>query len=101
MEEVSMATQWRTVQFFIGDEGVSEVELDSNDSSKVRCSCQKYASMRRCKHVKFVKDRINKTSGEYSVSIPDDVPDEETENAIADYVSWRNYIIKYGEIEAI
>lgn len=100
-EELTMAVEWRTVQFFIGQEGVSEVELDANDSSKVRCSCSKYALSSRCKHTKFVKDRISKASGEYEVSIPEDVPDEETFEAITSHETWRAYVLRYGEIEVV
>lgn len=101
MEEVEMSVEWRTVQFFISLDGVAEVELDADDSSRVRCSCAGYSSTSRCKHVRFVKARLKDSDGSYEVTMPGDVPDDEAEDALLSAAAWRVFVMKYGEIEVL
>lgn len=101
MEEVEMATEWRVVQLFISMDGVAEVEVDAENSGRVRCNCRTYASTRRCKHTKFVKTLMDKSDGVYSVPVPEEVPDEEAFEAISNPALWRQFVIKYGDIEVL
>jgi len=34
---------WRTVQMFLGEEGVSEVSVDADNAFNVRCTCPSYS----------------------------------------------------------
>jgi hypothetical protein len=40
MRGLNMEIDWRTVQLFLDDSGVSEVEIDAEDATNVRCSCK-------------------------------------------------------------
>jgi hypothetical protein len=93
--------EWRTVQFFIGDEGVSEVELDTDDSRLVRCSCQGFTLTKKCKHQAFVLAKVEASNGNYGVQIPSDIPDELAFDTMDDADGWRNFVIKYGKIEVL
>jgi hypothetical protein len=102
MKEVSMEIDWRTVQFFISlEDGVSEVSIDALNPRKVRCSCRNFSRTARCKHTKFVKDKMDENDGHFSVHIPSDVSDEEGIAAIMKPDTFREFILKYGSPEVI
>jgi len=96
-----MDIDWRTVQLFLSEDGVAEVQLDADNSRKVRCNCKSFMSSARCKHVKFVKDQMAENNGHYAVKIPEDIPDDEAFDAMGDAESFRQFIIKYGKVEVI
>ena len=96
-----MDIDWRTVQLFLGDEGVSEVAIAAHDSRKVRCTCSSFFSSARCKHTKFVKQRMQENGGNYAISIPEDVDDEDAYDAMGDSDTFRQFVIKHGVVEVI
>jgi len=93
--------EWRTVQLFLGSEGISEVALATHDTRKARCTCTAFSNSGRCKHIKFVKERLIEGDGNYNIQIPEDVPDEEAAEAMASLEDWREFVMKYGKIETI
>lgn len=101
MKEVSMDIDWRTVQLFIGEDGVSEVSIDADNHRKVRCNCKAFNTSARCKHTKFVRASMEDTNGHYSIHIPVDISDEEAIEAMSDADSFRDFIIKYGKVEVL
>jgi hypothetical protein len=101
MKDLNMDIKWRTVQFFLGEEGVSEVEVDSENTSKTRCSCRSFQMTARCKHVKFVKGRMEDSEGHYNIVIPEDVPDSAAVLAVQTPEAFRTFIMKYGKVEVI
>ena len=101
MKDVKMDIEWRTVQMFIGTDGVSEVEIDTDNSKKVRCTCTSFQSTARCKHVKYVKQYMIENNGHYSIHIPEDVPDEEAILAMADPALFREFVLKYNKVIAL
>lgn len=97
-----MEIEWRTVQLFIDEEcAVSEVSVDAMNSSKVKCSCIKFNKFARCKHVKFVKDKMESTGGVFNLVLPPTVDDEEAYDALQDTELFRELVLKYGKIEVI
>lgn len=101
MKENTMTHDWRTVQLFIGDNGISEVEVDSLNSKNVRCTCTGSAATGRCPHVKYVKNTMLKNDGHYTVSIPVELDEEEVEIAMKTAESFREFIIRYGKVEVL
>jgi hypothetical protein len=100
-KEAEMSISWRTVQMFISDEGVAEVEVDAELNDKIRCSCKAYSVSSKCRHSKFVKNRMNEGDGHYIVQVPEDVDDNEAITAMKDPSKWRAFVIQHGEIEVL
>lgn len=93
-----MDISWRTVQFFLDDEGVSEVEVDQENGAKVRCDCLQFSRAARCKHAKYVKDAMVGNEGHYTLEVPVNVDDEEAFMAMVDATKFRNFVMKYGKV---
>lgn len=93
-----MEIDWRTVQLFLGDEGVSEVSIAEHDSSKVRCTCSVFASSSKCKHTRWVRIRMEENNGVFSVKVPDTMDDEEAMDALQNTENFRDFVIKYGKV---
>lgn len=98
-----MEIEWRTVQVFLDNEdmSISEVAVDALNSSKVRCSCDKFQKMARCKHAKFVRDKMKRNGGVFNLVLPEDVADEEAMDALRDTELFRELILKYGKVEVL
>jgi hypothetical protein len=93
-----MDISWRTVQFFLDDEGVAEVEVDQDSGAKVRCDCLQFGRMARCKHSKYVKEAMAENEGHYALEIPVHVDDEEALVAMVDATAFRTFVMKYGKV---
>jgi hypothetical protein len=92
---------WRTVQLFLGEEGVSEVCIDAMDALNVKCTCPSFSKFRKCKHASFVLNKIDKNDGHYGVQIPENIDDDIAFEALEDEEAFRAFIIKYGKIEVL
>ena len=101
MKGSPMTTDWRTVQMFLDDEGVFEVEADADDYSKMRCTCPAFRSSKKCKHARLVRRRIEENGGTYSIQIPETVPDAYIMEAMQDPIMFRNLIINHAKIEVV
>jgi hypothetical protein len=101
MRGLDMSIDWRTVQLFLGSDGVSEVQIDSDNSSKIRCSCNAFSKTSRCKHSKFVRNQIGNNDGHYAIQVPVDISDEYAMMAMSSAESFREFILKYGKVEVI
>jgi hypothetical protein len=100
-KEVEMDIAWITVQMFISMDGVAEVEVDAEYNKKIRCSCKAFSATAKCRHTKFVKNRMESNDGVYSVQIPEDVDDQLAIDAMVDPSLWRSFIIEHGEVEIL
>lgn len=96
-----MDIEWRTLQLFLGDEGISEVSVDASDIRKVRCNCKMFLKIARCKHANFVRTKLDTNKGAYDFKVPEDVDEDELSFASQDVEGFRNFIIKYGKIEVL
>jgi hypothetical protein len=101
MKGLDMDIKWRTVQFFMSLEGISEVEVDADNPQKVRCSCTQFNNSGRCKHSKFIKKQMDENDGHYNIQIPANVTDEEAIAAIGSPEAFRSFILKYAKVEVI
>ena len=96
-----MEIDWRTVQLFLDDSGVSEVEIDAEDSTNVKCNCKVFFRSSRCKHTKYVRNEIENNDGNYAIKVPVDIDDDEALEAMSSSETFREFIIKYGKVEVI
>lgn len=101
MKGSQMDIDWRTVQLFLSEDGIAEVEIDSDNSSKVRCSCPQFQRQARCKHQRKVKMAIAENHGQYTVMVPEDIPEEIALTAMEDSKAMREFIIRYAKIEVL
>jgi hypothetical protein len=101
MKETTVDIKWCTVQLFLEEYGVAEVEVDQEHNKKVRCNCPSFSRMARCKHAKYVKENMERNNGHYSIHIPMEVDEKDAIEALRDPVLFRDFIIKYGKVEVI
>lgn len=101
MKGLGMALEWRTIQLFLSDDGVYEVEAATEDYSKMRCTCAGFKTAKKCKHTRHVKKRIEENNGTYAIRIPEDISDEEIQFAMADPEIFRDLLIHHAKIEVI
>jgi hypothetical protein len=92
--------EWRTIQFFISEDGVCEVLVDSDDPTNLRCTCPA-ATNNRCKHIRFIKDKTRQFGGHYTIKIPAEISEEEAILAVEDPSTFRDFLIKYGRPEEL
>jgi hypothetical protein len=97
----NVKSDWRTVQLFLDNDGISEVEVDSTRPNVARCNCRQFQSKRKCEHVKFIQKIMNENDGHYTVHIPVEIEDEEAEMAMKDANAFRHFIIKYAKVEVL
>lgn len=99
MKETNMLNQWRTIQFFLGNEGVSEVKVDIMDPNLVQCSCP--SRLKNCKHISYVRKVMKENDGNYSIQVPEEVDEELADEIVTDVNAFREFIMKYGEVVVI
>jgi hypothetical protein len=92
---------WRTIQLFLSEDGVHEVQLDLEDNRNQRCTCKKFQLIKRCRHTKWVEEAILMSGGHFSVQISADVDELEAEYAFSTADTFRDFVIKYGKVEVI
>lgn len=101
---------WRLVQLFLDDDGISEVELDVTDNRYQRCSCKTFSRfslikklfrLRSCKHVEWVEKQIVASGGHYSIQIPMEVPEDVATEAFDNADSFRDFVIHYARVEVL
>jgi hypothetical protein len=98
-----MLKEWRTIQLFLTKNGIAEVELETFNQKKIRCSCKTSKPWAKCSHIKYVREQMKKSidGNSYSISVPEDVDDDEAMDAIGDPYSFREFVIKHGKVLVI
>jgi len=91
---------WQATQLFLSDTGVHEVEVNVS-SSKLRCNCSGYSSRSSCKHVRFVRTRMDDNDGIYPTEISTKASKLDTAVASKDPKAFRQLLINYGKIEVL
>ena len=114
MEDLEMTTDWRTVQIFLVEDGPRkdlnesylgteiyscEVEVDSDNKTNVRCTCKGFENRSRCKHTIYVKNSMKENNGHFNLTIPEEVPNEEVEEALDNAELFRQFVINHTKIE--
>jgi hypothetical protein len=94
---------WRTIQFFLDEEDfrIAEVSVDAQDSKKIKCDCSRFMRTARCKHTKFVQDKLSTSGGVFNLKLPSEVTDEEAVDALHDTELFRELVLRYGKIEIL
>jgi len=101
MKDINMTEEWRTVQVFLDDAGVSEVEVNLDDSSDVRCNCAQFKKSKECKHGNFVLGKMEDNGGHFSIQVPDTVDEDVSMNAFQSAESFRDFVLHYAKIEVL
>jgi hypothetical protein len=92
---------WRTVQMFLSDDGVHEVQLDVYDNRNMKCTCKRFKTFKKCKHTNWIDNEILQSGGHFSIQINADIPEEEADAAFDDPKAFRDFVVKYGKVEVI
>jgi hypothetical protein len=98
MKEAIMS--WQIAQIFLSETGVHEVQINA-DSKKLRCDCAGYGSRSVCKHMRYVRKRIEENDGIYPVEVSSRASQAESSVASLDPELFRAFLFKYGKIEVI
>ena len=96
-----MENNWRTVQFFLEDYGVVELEIDRENNSLVRCNCADFNYSASCKHSKHSQKIMAENKGHYSIDVSVGVDEEEAILAMRERSLFRAFVIKYGKVLVI
>ena len=101
MKDATMLSDWRTVQLFLSEDGIAEVEVDALNPYHARCSCKGGKNKSKCAHVKHVREIMDDNNGHYTVNIPVEISEEEADEAMNSAEAFRSFIIKYAKVEVI
>ena len=99
MKEATMAVEWRTIQFFLDEDGVQEVQLQYHNPNELRCTCGSRAN--KCKHVSYVRSMFKKNDFVFDLEVPADEDEDILAEALASAELFREMIIKYGKVAVI
>jgi hypothetical protein len=91
---------WKAMQLFLSETGVHEVEVNSS-SLKLRCNCGGFSLRKSCKHIRFVKNRMDDNDGVYPTEISKKASNLEAVIANQDPESFRKLLVTYGKIEVL
>ena len=93
----------KLVQIFLSENlnpgGVYEVSY--TPSKSFVCTCPGFEGRSKCKHVKFVDERVKANNGTYPLEISKSVTNEEADKASESPEAFREFLIKYGKIEVL
>lgn len=92
--------EWRTVQVFLSPKGsgIYEVEL-TMDGEEARCNCPTFKSRRNCRHVKFVRAKME--DGSYPIMVHPSAREEDLADHVGDRDRFRRFVLKYAKIEVV
>jgi hypothetical protein len=96
----SMDSEWRTIQMFLDEEtpAIYEVQINSTNPRKITCNCKPFLNSSRCKHIRYIKDSMNKNNGHYAIQVPASVTDDDSVSAIETAEEWRDFVVKYAKV---
>lgn len=99
-ESIVSEKAWRTVQMFLTQNGVYEVEVNT-ETHGVRCNCALFNQRNTCAHEKHVDKSARENGGTYPVKISSRATEEEAETAQHSAEAFREFILKYGKVEVL
>lgn len=104
MKEAFVSEDRRLIQVFLTQQqnpgpGIFEVSSDKQDN--LYCTCAGFKGRHFCKHVKFVKARIETNGGTYPLEISTKASKEAAERATESNPAFRDFVIRYGKIEVL
>ena len=93
----------RLIQVFLsskaGPSGPSIFEVSGDDSFNFVCTCPGYAVRKTCRHITFVKARLEANNGKYPLEIPPTVSQDDIKKAMSSSETFREFLLKHGKIE--
>jgi hypothetical protein len=104
MKEAPVSEELRLIQVFLTQQqtpGPSIFEVSTDKDDNLYCTCAGFRGRSFCKHVKFVKARIETNGGTYPLEISTKASREDAEKAQESNSTFRNFVIKYGKIEVL
>lgn len=93
----------RLVQLFLSNgsaAGVCEVSVNKKTKSLL-CTCPGYEGRGTCKHVRFVKSRVDENGGTYPLELSTSVSEDEILEAHKSSNTFREFVIRHGVIEVL
>jgi hypothetical protein len=79
--------------------GIYEVSV--GNPNEFYCTCPGFAGRLKCKHINFVKARIESNNGNYPLEISSRATPDDSERARESNQEFREFIIKFGKVEVI
>jgi hypothetical protein len=103
MEEL-MDDQLKLIQVFLTQgsvPGPSVYEVSQTNDNTLVCTCPGYRGRGSCKHVKFVRARIEENDGVYPLEITYKATLEDATKAKQSNKDFRDFVLKFGKIEVV
>ncbi len=104
MREFQMTDDFRLMQVFLPQSnvpGLGVYEVSVGDSDNFNCTCPGFSSRARCKHVNFVKARIETNNGTYPLEISSRATPDDADKAQKSSKNFREFIIRFGKVEVL
>jgi uncharacterized Zn finger protein len=79
--------------------GIYEVSV--GDTDEFNCTCPGFSGRAKCKHVAFVKARIETNNGTYPLEISSRATTDDAAKAQKSSKDFREFIIKFGKVEVL
>ncbi|CAB4148140.1 Zinc finger, SWIM-type [uncultured Caudovirales phage] len=104
MREFQMTDDFRLMQVFLPQNNVPGpgiYEVSVGDDDEFNCTCPGFSGRARCKHVAFVKARIETNNGTYPLEISSRATTDDAAKAQKSTKDFREFIIKFGKVEVL
>lgn len=94
---------YRVIQFFLSPSqspgpGIFEVS-SSKGGDLFKCTCPGFQGRKTCKHITFVKARVDQNDGTYPMEISSRATKEDAKKATESSEAFRKFVLKFGKIE--
>ena len=92
----------RLVQVFLSQShtpGPGIYEVSADYAGNLFCTCPGFKGRTNCKHIKFVKARIDGNNGNYPLEISSRATKEDADTAKRSNEGFREFILRFGKIE--
>jgi len=104
MRGFQMTDDFRLMQVFLPQSNVPGpgiYEVSVGDDDDFNCTCPGFSGRARCKHVAFVKARIETNNGTYPLEISSRATTDDAAKAQKSSKDFREFIIKFGKVEVL
>jgi hypothetical protein len=94
--------EFRLVQVFLSESmtpGPAIFEVSMTKDAQLQCTCPGFSGRKMCKHIKFVRARVEGNHGTYPLEISSKATKKEAEFAQKSPSDFRSFVIKYGKVE--
>ena len=95
-------SDFRLIQVFLsraGSLGPGIFEVSGDDNFNFKCTCPGYTVRETCRHIRFVKARLESNNGKYPLEVPPSVSQDDIVKAMSSSETFREFLLKHGKIE--